>query len=126
MLQSFFVHSTVGNSSFVLCYFRPVTESSEELSFTQWRTHLNSLLDYALSQQQQQLSSDNTGRTPARGSASNKLAELFPKYLKLDTTISPPASVSNESSNIEMKGSNSASFSQAVFTVSSNRLLETV
>jgi len=94
-----------------------MTEASEEMSFTQWRTHLTSLLDYALSQQQQS-SSNNTGRTPARGSTSNKLAELFPKYLKLDTTISSPTSVSNESSNIEMKDSNSASFSQAVFTVS--------
>jgi len=87
------------------------------MSFTQWRAHLTSLLDYALNHQQQS-SSDNTGRTPARGSASNKLAELFPKYLKLDTSVSSPTSVSNESSNIEMKKPNSASFSQAVFTVS--------
>lgn len=102
----------------MLC--RPMTENSEQLSFTQWRAHLTSLVDYALSQQQQQSSSDNTGRTPAVGSASNKLAELFPKYLKLDTAITSGDPCSSESHDkIAEKDPNTASFSQAVFTVSS-------
>ena len=100
---------------------RPASvDTADDATFEQWRTRLHELLEYALTQATAASGSSNSSvRAPAGSSAasvSSRLAELFPKYLKLEK---PSNDSYNRSSSTSSQGIGTASsYSQAVFTVS--------
>ena len=89
-------------------------DDTEAVTFEQWRTRLHTLLECTLSQ-------SSSVRAPANSSSTsvpNRLAELFPKYLKLDRSSVISGDSYSRSNSTSSQGVNASSYSQAVFTVS--------
>ena len=97
---------------------RPASvDTADDTTFEQWRTRLHELLEYALTQTTAASGSSNSSvRAPAGSSVPSRLAELLPKYLKLEK---PSNNSYGRSSSTSSQGVGTASsYSQAVFTVS--------